>query len=131
MDVDYVIIKYPDGREVLIFVAGWGTPLNPDNTPQLTRIDKNGKVHATGPVYHSGDIFSLLWMWGIPAALERPAPKNRRPVKGPYKGPKSGFEGGYSGGGYTGGGGGSWGGAPGTGGGRSWGKPRTGGGGSW
>jgi RHS repeat-associated protein len=84
MDVDYIIIEYPNGDKAIVFAMGLGTPLNPDNTPQLTTIDKNGKVHTNGGVSTSGDFISVFWLPQVNPALKRPTPKNRLPVNGPY-----------------------------------------------
>jgi RHS repeat-associated protein len=83
MDVDYVIIVFPDGRTERWFLMGLGY-LSLWDEAEYATIGAGGEVTAPGvivPIF-AGDLFDKE----IQKAKKRKVPNGVRPVKGPAKG---------------------------------------------
>jgi RHS repeat-associated protein len=81
MDVDIVIIDYPNGRRKTYFLMGWGYLLPEPCWGEQYFIDRNGKL--TGPNVWGIEVWPVSlkdWQKDIDNAKKRPFPKDRRPL---------------------------------------------------
>lgn len=79
MDIDYLVITYPDGKEVQVFLMGLATEINPKNESQFSWIDHRGKVHSQGPVLWGDSLFSFTWLPSLGNGLQNPTSKRWHP----------------------------------------------------
>jgi RHS repeat-associated protein len=85
MDVDYVIIVYPDGRKEGWFLQGLGWFSDGDQEEYAT-VNSDGSISAPG---HVISLDHWPWLWdNVAAAKKRKVPKGVRPRKGAATGKK-------------------------------------------